>query len=308
MVDKPKKKSYVWAWLLGAFALFIIVGFIVTLVLVVLLASDTSFGPLEGNKIGVVRIDGLISGGGSEEGLFGAQSGTTPENFRVNLKEAVEDSSVKAIVIRVNSGGGTPAASQEMFAEVRNAAKKKPVVASVSDVAASGAYYSISPVKKIVADPASYVGSIGVFMEVPVLKGLYQKLGIEYNIIKAGKYKALGHSAKNLTPQEKRILQKQVDEIYNQFINDVALGRKNLDTEDVKKLANGLGFPGTEAKRLGLVDELGGYSVAIKEAAKLAGIKKYDVVDYNDSGTLNISDFVKSFIKPNIPKESISIR
>lgn len=304
-----KKKKRLWIWFLVIGIILLILGFFVTFGLVLILASDTSFGPIGRNKIGVVRIDGIISGSMGDAGLLGGEGGTSPEGFRENIRDALDDKSVKAIVIRVNSPGGTPAASQEMYQELVSASKKKPVVASISDVGASGAYYAVSPVRKIIADPASYVGSIGVYEEIPVLKDLYKKLGISSTIIKAGKYKTIGHPSRDLTPAERKILQGQVDEIYEQFVSDVAKGRKNLDEKEVKKLATGLAFPGSEAKRLGLIDQTGTYSTAIKEAAKLAKIKDYEVVDFHATENIfNLGGLVKSFFGNGIPREGITVR
>lgn len=306
--SRDKKKSRWWIWVIAIGTILLLLGFFVMAGIIILVSSDGSLGPLEGNKIGVVRLDGVISGGGGEVGLLGSEGGTSPENFRENLEDALEDDSVKAIVIRVNSPGGTPAASQEMFQDVKEAAKKKPVIASVSDVAASGGYYAISPVKIIMADPASYVGSIGVYQEVPIMKDLFKKLGVDFTILKAGKYKALGHPAKTITSEEKKILQKQVNEVYEQFIDDVDKGRKNLNKKEVADLANGLAFPGSEAKRLGLVDKIGNYSKAIKLAAKLAKIKNYEVKEYNKATLFDFGSLIESFFNRQLPREEIKIR
>jgi protease-4 len=307
--SQDKKKSHWWVWLIVAVVIFLILSLFSIISLLLIISPSSSFGPFEGNKIGVVRIDGLISGDGGGDGLLGGESGTSPESFRKNIKDALDDKTVKAIVIRVNSPGGTPAASQEMYQELVSASKEKPVVASISDVGASGAYYAISPVKKIIADPASYVGSIGVYEEIPILKGLYKKLGISSTIIKAGKYKTIGHPSKDLTPAERNILQKQINEVYKQFIDDVAKGRKNLDEKEVTKLATGLAFPGSEAKRLGLIDETGDYSKAIKEAAKYAKIKKYEVVEFSNKSTIfNLGSLMKSFFNQELPREEITVR
>jgi protease-4 len=154
---------------------------------------------------------------------------------------------------------------------------KKPVVVSVADVAASGAYYFSSPADLIVAAPSSEVGSIGVILSAQDLSGLYDKLGIGYTVLTKGKYKDIGNPARPMTQEEKDILSAQMETIYRQFITDVADGRKNLKREQVEALATGLTYPGEEALRLGLVDKLGSYGDATNEAARLADL---DVGDY----------------------------
>lgn len=228
--------------------------------------------------------------------MFGNSAGTSPEQIQKDLKDAVDDSSIKAILIRVNSPGGTPAASQEIYAEVKKAAKKKPVIASISDVGASGAYYAIAPSKHIVANPASMVGSIGVFMEIPIYKDLLNKLGVKFEIIKAGKYKALGDPSKDLTAEEKEILQKQVKIIYDQFVNDVAAARaKKITKKEVEDLATGLAFPGSEAKDLKLVDKLGDFRDAVMLAAKEGKIKgEPELVEYENPNFLNLFNGIGS--------------
>ena len=259
-----------------------------------LLASGDRPSILSGDAVGVVRLDGVITSAGGDGGLFG-EAGISPESFAADLQEAVEDDGVRAIVLRVNSPGGSAAASQEMYEEVKRAAKKKPIVASVSEVAASGSYYAISPADEIMAVRASDIGSIGVFIAVTNLEGLYDKLGIKMDIIKEGKYKAMGDPSKPLTKDERKILQDHAKEIYNQFIDDVAKARSNLTRGQVKKLATGRTWPATQAKELGLVDSFGNYQDAIDRAAKLGKIEgKPQVVTYEKNDWF---DLVESGIK-----------
>jgi len=220
------------------------------------------------DSIYLIRMEGVISGTESS-GLLGGTS-ITPESIIEQLISAEKNPGVKAIVIRVNSGGGSAAASQEIFEELKKV--KKPVVVSVGDICASGAYYISCAADMIVANRSSSIGSIGVIMQITNLEELYKKLGIEYTTIKAGKYKDAGSSDRPLTAEEQALLQEQTFKVYDQFINDVAQSR-NIPVEKVKEIATGWVYLGTEALDLGLIDKIGTYKDAEKFAAELAGIK-----------------------------------
>jgi protease-4 len=229
-----------------------------------------------GNGIAVIPMDGAIAGSGSAAGGI-----ITPEEFLDKLNRAEDDSDVKAIVLRVNSPGGTVAASEEISMYVK--AAKKPVVVSVGDVDASGAYMVSSQADKIIALPGSAVGSIGVITEIPNINGLLEKLGIKFVTITAGEFKGAGSAYEALTATETALIQTSVDEVYGQFIDIVAEGRK-MKRSEVASLATGWAWNGSQAKDLGLVDELGTYEDALKAAAKLGGIKgDYAVVRYDEA-------------------------
>ncbi len=230
-----------------------------------LLGSGNPDRLISGNGIAVIPMDGAIAGSGSAAGGI-----ITPEEFLDKLNRAEDDSDVKAIVLRVNSPGGTVAASEEISAYVK--AAKKPVVVSVGDVDASGAYMVSSQADTIIALPGSAVGSIGVITEIPNVNGLLEKLGIKFVTITAGEYKGAGSPFEALTATETALIQTSVDEVYAQFIDIVAEGRK-MERSEVESLATGWAWNGSEAKKLGLVDELGTYEDALKAAAKLGGIK-----------------------------------
>lgn len=219
------------------------------------------------DSIYLIKIEGVISGT-SSAGIF-SSAVVTPEYMIEQFKEAEKNPSVKAILIRVNSGGGSAAASQEIFEELKKV--KKPVVVSVGDICASGAYYISCAADKIIANKTSSVGSIGVIMQIPNLEELYKKLGIKYTTIKHGKYKDVGSSDRPLTAEEEELFKKQTYKIYNQFIADVASSR-NLSEEKVREIATGWVYLGSEAKELGLIDEIGTYKDAEKIAAQLGGI------------------------------------
>jgi len=210
-----------------------------------------------GEKIALLKIEGTILD--SEETITW-------------LKKYRKDSSIKAVVIRINSPGGAVAPSQEIYEEVKKLAKVKPVVVSMAAVGASGAYYISSAATKIYANPGTITGSIGVIMEIPNLKGLMQKLGIKTEVIKSGKHKDLASIFRGIGKEERKILQNVINDIHEQFIRAVSEGRK-IPIEKIRAIADGRIFSGKQAKALGLVDELGNLEDAIKEAASLAGIK-----------------------------------
>lgn len=233
--------------------------------------GDTS-GP-SGDVIAVIPIDGVIAGAGGA-GVI------TPQSFRDKLNQALDDDSVKAVVLRVDSPGGTVAASEEIALYVK--ASDKPVVVSVGDVDASGAYMVSSQADKIIALPGSAVGSIGVITEIPNVAGLLDKLGVEFTVITAGTYKDAGSPYRSLTTTEKALIQGSVDEVYGQFIDIVAEGR-SMPRSKVESLATGWAWNGTEAKKLGLVDQIGTFDDALKAAAKLGKIEgDYDTVSYDE--------------------------
>jgi len=169
------------------------------------------------------------------------------------------------------------APSQEIYEEVRKAVAKKKVVVSMGSVAASGGYYIASPATRIVANPGTLTGSIGVIMEIPNIEGLMNKLGVKTEVIKSGSHKDIASIFRSMKKEEREILQNVLDNVHEQFIKAVADGRKML-FEDVKKIADGRVFTGEQALKVGLVDELGNLEDAVKTAAKISGIKGEPVV------------------------------
>ena len=172
----------------------------------------------------------------------------TPQGFLDQFDKAEADNNVKAIVLRVDSPGGTVAASEEISMYVKDA--KKPVVVTVGDVGASGAYMVASQSDKIFALPGSAVGSIGVIIDIPNVSGLLDKLDVKFTVIKAGKYKDTGSPYRALTATETALIQGSVDQVYGQFIDIVAEGR-DLERSEVESLATGWAWNGEEAKELG---------------------------------------------------------
>ncbi len=236
--------------------LFITLFFVVLIfisIIFTLLQKEVSIG----DKIALVRVEGPI---------------LEAKSVVDELKGHVKNRSIKAIVLRVNSPGGGVVPSQEIYGEVRKAAAAKKVIVSMGSLAASGGYYISAPATRIIANPGTITGSIGVIMEVPNIKELMSKLGIKAEVIKSGKHKDIASVFRGIGKEEKEILQGVMDDVHEQFIGAVAEGRR-MPVEDVRKIADGRIFSGKQALKAGLVDELGDLEFAIKTAAKMAGIK-----------------------------------
>lgn len=237
----------------------ILVFFLIIFAVIALLSLMLTFShkvPL-GEKVALIRVTGII-----------IDSTTIIEE----LKEYAKDSSIKAIVLRIDSPGGAVAPSQEIHEEIIKAKQNKKIIVSMGTVAASGGYYISAPADRIVANAGTLTGSIGVIMELPNIEGLMKKIGVETQIVKSGKHKDIASVFRSLTPEEKQILQTVLDDVHNQFIIAVAEGR-GMKFEDIKNIADGRIFTGRMAKDIGLVDELGNLQDAIMLAGKLTGIK-----------------------------------
>ena len=209
-----------------------------------------------GNKIAIVEVRGVIT----------ESSGIIEE-----IHQYQEDEGVKAIILRIDSPGGGVGPSQEIHREISKVKSKKKVVASMGSVAASGGYYIACASDRIVANPGTITGSIGVIMEFTNIEELFKKIGIKGVVIKSGEHKDIGSPFREMTPDEKKILQDAIDNVHQQFIEAVAKGRK-LDREKVVQIADGRIFTGEQAKQIGLVDEMGNLQDAIDTAAKMVGI------------------------------------
>ena len=226
-------------------------------------------------KIVVIPLSGSITTEGSS--LFSGST-ITPELVRDYLARVEKDKAVEAIVFRIESPGGEIAPSQEILLEIERVKETMPIVVSMGGTAASGGYYISTQADKIVALPTTMTGSIGVIYSVINIEGLLEKLGIQIEIFKGGKYKDMYWGFRELTPEEEEVIQGMVNEYYEQFIGVVAEGRE-LSREEVRDLATGQIYTGTKAKELGLVDELGDLDTAIDLAAELAGIETA-IVEY----------------------------
>jgi protease-4 len=240
----------------------ILLGLLILLVIVSILLIVMQKSISIGDRIALVRIEGMI-----------ADSKDSIEE----IKEYVKDPSVKAILLRIDSPGGAVAPAQEIHEEVKKAVAKKQVVVSMGSVAASGGYYIASPATKIIANPGTITGSIGVIMEIPNLEGLMNKIGVKTEVVKSGKHKDLVSTFRGIRKEDREILQRVLDNVHEQFIMAVADGRK-MSPADVRKIADGRIFTGEQAIKVGLVDELGNLEDAVQVAAKLSGIKGEPVI------------------------------
>jgi protease-4 len=212
-----------------------------------------------GDKIAIVEVKGVIS----------QSSGVIEE-----LQQYLADDGVKAIILRVDSPGGGVGPAQEIYREImriRSTSKKK-VVTSMGSVAASGGYYIACASDRIVANPGTITGSIGVIMQFSNLEELLKKIGVKGVVLKSGEHKDIGSPFREMTPEEKRIMQEVLDNVHQQFIQAVADGRK-LERSKVAEIADGRILTGEQAKNLGLVDQLGNLQDTIDVTAKMVGIE-----------------------------------
>jgi protease IV len=237
-------------------------------------APDSKKEEYKGDKIAVVYAEGDIVDGKGEESNIGS------ERVSKLIRKVRQDKNVKALVLRVNSPGGSALASEVILREVELTKKKMPVIVSMGNVAASGGYYISCYADTIVAQPNTITGSIGVFGLIPNMKGFFNNhLGITFDNVKTGKYSDLGTMVKPLTNEEKYIVQQGVDTIYYKFKSRVAVGR-NMSLDEVDSVAQGRVWTGVQAKEIGLVDVLGGMDEAIAIAVYKAGIKDYRIKEY----------------------------
>jgi len=225
-------------------------------------------------SLAIVEIRGPIRLNMSNSGF----SNPDASDIARRLHRLSENDDVKAILLRINSPGGTVAAVQEIYTEIQRCkAKGKKVVAAFGDVSASGGYYLGAAADKIVADPGTITGSIGVIMQVGNLEGLFQKVGVKWQTIKTGTYKDIGSVSRPMTDDEKKLLQSSIDDAYQQFVEAVRTGRK-MTPEQVALVADGRIFTGRQAKQAGLVDELGNWYDAVQLTIKLANLPEKPVI------------------------------
>lgn len=249
----------------------------VMLALLVTLSSlrGTEGGPGFGPQVAVVELEGVI---------------VDVDDLVRDLKRHRENPMVRAVVIRINSPGGVVGPTQEVHQAIQRLRQAgKPVVASLGAIAASGGYYVAVAADQIVANPGTLTGSIGVIMQMANVEGLLKKVGVDYVVVKSGQFKDVGNFARPMSPEERRVLQTLLDDVHAQFISAVAEGRK-LDEAEVLKFADGRIFSGSQARRLRMVDTLGGLEDAVNRAASLAGLpqppqilsprRKFSVYDF----------------------------
>lgn len=228
------------------------------------------------NRIAVVPVKGVISD--SKEVVD-------------QLKKYRKDDKIKAIILRIDSPGGSTAASQEIYREVERTTPKKKVVVSMGNVAASGGYYIALAADKIVANPSTLTGSIGVIMEITNFKEILRKIGIGHEAIKSGPYKDIGSPLRDMKPEERRLLQEVIATVQRQFVDVVVKGRK-LSRDQVEKIADGRVFTGAQAKDLGLVDSLGSFEDTVDLTKKMVGLSGEVKLIYPDKKKLSLWNLI----------------
>jgi protease-4 len=226
------------------------------------------------NKIAIIYAEGnIVMGNGNATNIGG-------NNYAEIIRQLRKDTTIKSIILRVNSPGGNAVASDIMWQELNLASKVKPVVVSMGNYAASGGYYISCPATRIYASPVTISGSIGVFGLIPNAdKLLHDKLGISVESVKTNKYADFPSVYRPMSTYERGVMQKNIEKIYSDFVSKVAAGR-NMDVSSIDSIGQGRVWTGISAKKLGLIDEFGGLEDAIKGAAELAGLDKYSIKEY----------------------------
>ena len=280
-VPKPGKKGS----RAGRFLIYLLVIFgLLTIIGGSFFVIFGDFGTLDmdSGKVAVIYVQGTMITGNLPGGLGYA----TSEEISKSIQDAVDDKNVKAIVLRINSPGGTPAAAQEIVTEIKKAQEHKPVVVSMGDVAASAAYYISAPADHIIANPDTMTGSIGVIWVFENSSEYFDEEGVEFYVAKSGDFKDMGANWRGLTNDEKQYSEEVVLEAYGRFIDEIASGR-GLSRSEVKDMADGRIYTGSRAVELGLVDETGNLYDAIDVAAKLGGIEGKPTVTYKNKPSLS---------------------
>jgi len=265
----------------------ILVGGIGGILLIGILFALWGAGQPKGAEIAVIRVEGVIVGGAGQGGLFTETAGI--ERVARQLHTARDDDRIKAVVLRINSPGGSAPAAQELGEEIKKLRQQgKPVVASMGDIAASGGYWLAACSDRVYANPSTLTGSIGVYIPYSNWEELYKKVGVRQEKIKSGSHKDILAPERAITPEERIMIQVMVDDIYQQFVAVVAEGRR-MPPEQVRQLADGRIFTGNQAYQAGLVDKLGNLYDAIDDTWQGLGLKGKPVV--RDMGRQSAWDF-----------------
>lgn len=274
--------------IIGQFCLFMVIGLQTGCITINLIEPS---GPVQEvrlsgtgeGKVLVLDLSGVISAQ-DKEGFIPHPNMVAL--FKEELTRAAKDDKVKALVLRINSPGGTVTASDILYHELREfkLKKKVPVIASMMDVAASGGYYLAMAADSIWVHPSTVTGSIGVIMLTVNARGLLEKVGLEANAITSGPRKDMGSPFRVMTVEERAIFQSVIDSFYHQFLAVVQEGRPHLSSDQIKKLADGRIYSGGQAKEAGLIDEIGYLEDAIAMAKKKAGLTEAQVVTYGHRG------------------------
>src|SRR6202047_1067652 len=285
----PEGGSRTLLWILiggGAFFLFVLAVF--SLVYLTLHAgNETSLSSGFGDKIGVVDLDGGI---------------LSPQPVVGQLKKFADDSSIKAIILHINSPGGGVAASEEIYREVKRIRdeKKKHIVASIETVGASGAYYVASASNRIYADQGSIVGSIGVISEWVNYGDLMRWAKLKPEVLTVGEYKSTGAPSRDMTPKERAYLQSLIDSMYGQFVKAVAEGR-HAKVEDIKSIADGRVWTGEQALSMHMIDQIADFEAAVDDTAKAVGITGKPVLVHPDKDRKTVLDLLFGDVSEWLP-------
>lgn len=226
-------------------------------VFVIIVPIVVSFSTDSGGKIGVIEIEGTIA---------------DTKDAMEDVVKFKEDTSISGVILRINSPGGAVGPTQEIFSEIKKLKKMKKVYVSMGSVCASGGYYIASTGDKVFANPSTITGSIGVIMQQTVVEDLMKKIGVEANTIKTGALKDTGTPFRKMRDDERQYLQGVIDSIYDQFVNDVAEGRR-IPVDKVKQLADGRIYTGLQAKESGLIDSIGTFYDVVDDMKKVLNIK-----------------------------------
>jgi len=285
----PEPRSRTLLWILiggGAFFLFVLAVFSLVYLTLHAGSNEASFGGF-GDRIGVVDLDGVI---------------LSPQPVVSELKKFAEDSSIKAIILHVNSPGGGVAASEEIYREVKRIRdeKKKKIVVSIETVGASGAYYIASGSNKIYADNGSIVGSIGVIAEWVNYGDLLKWAKLKNIVLKTGEFKDTGNPARDLTPAEQAYMQSLIDNMFGQFVQAVADGR-GMKFDDVKSIANGKVWTGEQALGMKLIDNIGDFEAVVKDTAKSVGISGEPTLVHPEKDRKTLLDLLVGDVSQYLP-------
>ena len=284
MTEEKRRSAWFWVFIGGGlFVAFVGVVSLLGYFAVQSMGGNTSFG----DSIGVIDVDGVILGA---------------DKTVDSLRKFDQDDSIKAIILHIDSPGGGAAASQEIYEEVRRIRdqKKKPIIASIESVGASGAYYIASGTNKIYANDASIVGSIGVIMEWTNYGDLLKWARLKPEVLKAGSLKDAGSPTREMTPAERVYMQGLIDNMHTQFIHSVAIGRKMKD-DQVLPLANGKVWTGEEALPLKLIDQIGDFRTAVEDTAKSVGIKGEPTLVHPEKDRKSLLDLMFGDISDYLP-------
>jgi protease-4 len=285
----PDQRSRTVLWVLiggGAFFLFVLAVFSLVYLTLHAGGNEAGFGGF-GDRIGVVDLDGVI---------------LSPQPVVGQLKKFGDDSSIKAIILHVNSPGGGVAASEEIYREVKRIReeKKKRIVVSIQTVGASGAYYIASASNKIYADQGSIVGSIGVIAEWVNYGDLLKWAKLKSVVFKTGEFKDTGNPTRELTPAEQAYLQSLIDNMFGQFIQAVADGR-GMKFDDVKTIANGKVWTGKEALAMKLIDATGDFEAVVNDTAKSVGISGEPTLVHPEKDRRTVLDLMLGDVSQYLP-------